>query len=428
MKKRTVVLGCQWGDEGKGKIVDLIANRSDYVVRFQGGHNAGHTLVIDGKKTILHLIPSGILHDNVFALLAPGMVISPAALIKEMDELVAKDIPVTDRLRISDQATLLLPYHIAIDIARERSKDSIGTTKRGIGPCYEDKVARRAFKVGELYGRDDLVDRICQVLDYHNHMLQHYYQVDTISRDQIEREIDMARQRFEGLVCETTPLLHEAIEKDQRILFEGAQGTLLDIDHGTYPFVTSSHTSAGGVSTSCGVSPLALQEIVGVTKVYCTRVGNGPFPTELQDNVGEHLQNQGQEFGATTGRPRRCGWFDAVMARHCAKINGFTALAMTKLDVLDSLSEVKICIGYQYKGDKRQVPPSDVLALGACEPIYETLPGWQQSTRGVKHWDDLPAAAKRFLERIESLVGVTIAVVSTGPDREETLWRKTLID
>jgi adenylosuccinate synthase len=428
MSKRVVVLGSQWGDEGKGKIVDLIAHSSKYVVRFQGGHNAGHTLVINGEKTILHLIPSGILHDNVMAILAPGMVVSPQALVKEMDELIAKGVPVTKRLLLSDQATLLLPYHVAIDKAREQAKNKIGTTQRGIGPCYEDKVARRAFKIGQLFADKDILSEIKEVLSYYNFMLEHYYKVDTVRFADVQKEVELAQERFAGLVCETTPLLHQALAADDKILFEGAQGTLLDIDHGTYPYVTSSHTSAGGVPSSCGISPKVLDEILGVTKVYCTRVGSGPFPTELTDSVGESIQKQGQEFGATTGRPRRCGWFDAVMAKHCANINGFTALAMTKLDVLDHLAEIKICIGYQYLGERRVTPPNHADTLELCEPVYETWPGWQESTKGMQQWDALPKKAKQYLQRLEELVGVKIALVSTGPDREETLWVKKLLD
>tara|TARA_R110002110_G_scaffold400317_1_gene616619 strand:+ start:34697 stop:35983 length:1287 start_codon:yes stop_codon:yes gene_type:complete len=428
MSKRIVVLGSQWGDEGKGKIVDLIAHSSKYVVRFQGGHNAGHTLVINGEKTILHLIPSGILHDNVMAILAPGMVVSPQALVTEMDELISKGVPVTKRLLLSDQATLLLPYHIAIDKAREQAKNKIGTTQRGIGPCYEDKVARRAFKIGELFASKDILSEIKEILAYYNFMLEHYYKVDTVRFEDVQKEVELAQERFAGLVCETTPLLHQALDADEQILFEGAQGTLLDIDHGTYPYVTSSHTSAGGVPASCGISPRVLDEILGVTKVYCTRVGSGPFPTELTEEVGASIQKQGQEFGATTGRPRRCGWFDAVMAKHCANINGFTALAMTKLDVLDHLAEIKICTGYQYLGEHRATPPNHADALELCEPVYETLPGWQASTKGVQQWAALPEKAKQYLQRLEELVGVKIAIVSTGPDREETLWVKKLLD
>ncbi len=428
MSKCIVVLGSQWGDEGKGKIVDLIAHTSKYVVRFQGGHNAGHTLVIDGEKTILHLIPSGILHDNVLAVLAPGMVVSPKALLKEMDELIDKGIPVEKRLLLSDQATLLLPYHIAIDKAREQAKNKIGTTQRGIGPCYEDKVARRAFKIGELFANKDIFPEVKEVLAYYNFMLENYYKVEPVCFEDVKEEIELAQERFAGLVCETTPLLHQALEAGEKILFEGAQGTLLDIDHGTYPYVTSSHTSAGGVPSSCGVSPKVLDEILGVTKVYCTRVGCGPFPTELTDAVGTSLQQKGQEFGATTGRSRRCGWFDAVMAKHCAKINGFTALAMTKLDVLDELTEIKICTGYQYLGETRMTPPNHADALDLCEPIYEILPGWRQSTRGIQEWDELPQNAKHYLQRLEELVGVKIAIVSTGPDRAETLWVQALLD
>uniref|UniRef100_A0A0Q9YIQ8 Adenylosuccinate synthetase n=2 Tax=Candidatus Berkiella cookevillensis TaxID=437022 RepID=A0A0Q9YIQ8_9GAMM len=424
MNKRMVVLGSQWGDEGKGKLVDLIANKVKYVVRFQGGHNAGHTLVIRGDKTVLHLIPSGILHDQVMAILAPGMVISPSALVKELDQLKQKGFEVENKLLISDQATLLLPYHVALDKAREKEKASqkIGTTQRGIGPAYEDKIARRGFKFGAVLYNQDIETDLKEVLDYHNFVLQNYYQAPAVSFDEIKQELDLIRNRLHSKITDTTSLLHQAIEENAAILFEGAQGTLLDIDHGTYPFVTSSHTIAGGVAVSCGISPNAIGEIIAVTKAYSTRVGSGPFPTELIDETGQFIQKQGNEFGATTGRPRRCGWFDMVMAKYSAKVNGFTGIALTKLDVLDGLPEIKICVAYQYKGEKRLTPPNHAVPLEQCEPIYETLPGWQQSTKGIVEWEQLPENAQKYIKRLETLVGVKIVLVSTGPDREDTLW------
>lgn len=422
MKKRVVVLGSQWGDEGKGKIVDLIAKEADFVVRFQGGHNAGHTLVIDGQKTILHLIPSGILQKGVVAILAPGMVISPKALCQEMDSLIEQGITVGDNLWVSEQATLLLPYHIALDKAREKAVSKIGTTQRGIGPAYEDKVARRAFKMGEVFDRPNIEADIQEILKYYNFILTEYHQAEPVSFELVKAELDLVRQRLRSHIRNTTTPLHDAIEQNKMILFEGAQGTLLDIDHGTYPYVTSSHTIAGGIPASCGIALNAIEEVIGVTKAYCTRVGNGPFPTELLNDLGAQIQKQGQEFGATTGRPRRCGWFDAVMARYSARVNGLTALAITKMDVLDTLTELKICTAYQYQGKQIVTPPAHALALSECEPIYETLPGWQQTTKGITQWSDLPMPAQRYLNRLSELTGTPISVVSTGPDRKETIW------
>lgn len=417
-----VVLGSQWGDEGKGKLVDLIANKVKYVVRFQGGHNAGHTLVIRGDKTILHLIPSGILHPDVKAILAPGMVVSPSALVKELDSLMQKGFDVQHKLLISDQATVLLPYHAAIDKAREKAFQKIGTTQRGIGPAYEDKIARRGFKFGSLWHSPDFEAELKEVLNYHNFMLKNYYDAPEVEFSDVQAEIALVRDRLFASVTDTTTILHQAIEENDPILFEGAQGTLLDIDHGTYPYVTSSHTIAGGVAVSCGIPPAAVDEVLAVTKAYSTRVGSGPFPTELTDETGTFIQKQGGEFGATTGRPRRCGWFDAVMGRYSAKINGFTGIALTKLDVLDGLAELKICTAYRYNNELRSTPPNHAFALAQCEPVYETLPGWQESTRGIVNWEDLPLNAKRYIQRLETLLSVKIVLVSTGPDREETLW------
>lgn len=422
MNKRMVVLGSQWGDEGKGKLVDLIANQAKYVVRYQGGHNAGHTLVIRGEKTILHLIPSGILHPNVTAILAPGMVISPQALVKELDQLNARGFDVEHKLLISDQATILFPFHMALDKARENAAQKIGTTQRGIGPAYEDKVARRGIKFSAILHSPNLHAELKEVLDYYNFMLTNYYHAPKVEFEEVAAELALIEARLKSKITDTTSLLHQAIENKDAILFEGAQGAMLDIDHGTYPFVTSSHTIAGGVPVGCGIAPSALDEIIAVMKAYSTRVGNGPFPSELMDETGKFIQKQGNEFGATTGRPRRCGWFDAVVARYSARVNGFTGIALTKLDVLDDLPEIKICVAYQYKGEKRLTPPHHALALEACEPIYETLPGWQQSTKGVINWSDLPANAQNYIKRIETLIGVKIIMVSTGPDREETLW------
>lgn len=417
-----VVLGSQWGDEGKGKIVDLISNQVKYVVRYQGGHNAGHTLVIQGEQLILHLIPSGILHPNVTAVLGPGMVVSPQALIKELDELKQKGVDAQEKILISDQATLLLPYHIAIDKAREKAPQKIGTTQRGIGPAYEDKVARRGFKYGDLLFNHKLEEEIKDVLDYHNFFLTNYYNAQAVSLVEVTKELDLIRARLKDKIVDSAALLHNAIDNNDRILFEGAQGALLDIDHGTYPYVTSSNTTAGGVPIGCGIAPSALDEIIAVTKAYSTRVGNGPFPSELTDEIGAKLQQKGNEFGATTGRPRRCGWFDAVMAKYSAKLNGFTGIALTKLDVLDELDEIKICVAYQFQGERRETPPHHALAIEQCEPIYETLPGWKQSTKGALDWNALPVNAQNYISRIEELLNVKVVIVSTGPDRKETLW------
>lgn len=422
MSKKLVVLGSQWGDEGKGKVVDLIANQVNYVVRYQGGHNAGHTLVIDDDKIILHLIPSGILHQNVTAVLAPGMVISPQALVSEIDQLAQRGFDVADKILLSDQATILLPYHIAIDKAREGAAKKIGTTQRGIGPAYEDKISRRGFKFSSILYNTSFEQELKEVLDYHNFLLQNYYQAPAVTFDAVRAEIDLIHTRLKDKIVDTTALLHDVIESDNTILFEGAQGALLDIDHGTYPFVTSSNTTVGGVPVGCGISPKAIDEVIAVMKVYTTRVGQGPFPSELTGSVGQHLQQEGHEFGATTGRPRRCGWFDAVMGSYSAKVNGFTGIALTKLDVLDKLEEIKICVAYQYQGEKRTTPPHHATALEQCEPIYETLPGWQTSTKGVLHWTDLPENAKNYISRLQELLNVKVAMISTGPDRKETIW------
>lgn len=424
-----VILGSQWGDEGKGKIVDLLTEKADYVVRFQGGHNAGHTLVIDGNKMVLHLIPSGILHAGVKCVLGQGVVISPRALLQEMDLLIEKGIPVEERLWISSAATLILPYHAALDQAREKAQGikAVGTTGRGIGPAYEDKIARRALRVMDLMDLNKFSQKLEYVLDYHNFVLTQYYQLAPISKAAIMEEAIEAADRLKSLIVDVPACLAEAYAKNATIVFEGAQGALLDVDHGTYPYVTSSNTTAGGVATGSGFGPLNLQHIVGVTKAYCTRVGGGPFPTELTDEVGKHLSTVGKEFGATTGRPRRCGWFDAIMMRRSVILNSLSGLAITKLDVLDELSEVKICTGYRYQEKISDVPPIDVDVLNECEPVYESWPGWLTSTKGIQLWEHLPEAARRYLNRISELVKVPIEIVSTGPDRRETILLKEFI-
>lgn len=429
MAKTMVILGSQWGDEGKGKIVDLLTEKADLVVRFQGGHNAGHTLVIDGNRMVLHLIPSGILHKGVTCILGQGVVISPKALMDEISLLMQKGIPVLERLRISGAAALVLPSHVALDKARELAQGAkaVGTTCRGIGPAYEDKVARRALRFMDLFDATLFAEKLEPVLDYHNFVLTQYYKQAAVSKESILEEAALAREQLQGLIVDVPALLAARYADNANIVFEGAQGTLLDIDHGTYPYVTSSNTTAGGVATGSGFGPRYIQDIVGVTKAYCTRVGGGPFPTELQDDVGKHIAKVGQEFGATTGRPRRCGWFDALAMRRSAQLNSLSWLAITKLDVLDELTEIKICIGYRCDGQVLDVPPIDAVKLGECEPIYESWPGWLQSTRGARQWDQLPEAAQKYLNRLAEIVGVPIAMVSTGADRHDTIILSTLL-
>ncbi|MFV1996374.1 MAG: adenylosuccinate synthase [Acidiferrobacterales bacterium] len=423
MTRNVVVVGTQWGDEGKGKIVDLLTARAHVVARFQGGHNAGHTLVIDGEKTVLHLIPSGILRDGVMCLIGNGVVLSPTALFKEVDELEEKNIPVSDRLRISESCPLLLEHHVALDAAREkaRGKKAIGTTGRGIGPCYEDKVARRGLRVADLMNEATFTDKLEQVLEYHNYVLQHYFKADAVDfKESLDKNLARA-DRLRPLVTDVTGLLQQYSSDDKRVLFEGAQGTLLDIDHGTYPFVTSSNTSAGAAASGTGMGPNFLGYVLGITKAYTTRVGAGPFPTELNDGVGQHLGEKGHEFGATTGRQRRCGWFDAVALKRSCFINSITGLCITKLDVLDGLDVVKLCIAYKVDGKARTTPPTGAEALENVEPVYEEMPGWKESTVGVKNRSDLPANAIAYLNRIEEVTGAPIDIISTGPDRVETI-------
>ncbi|MGE0080242.1 MAG: adenylosuccinate synthase [Thiohalomonadaceae bacterium] len=423
MGKNVVVIGTQWGDEGKGKVVDLLTDRAQVVVRFQGGHNAGHTLVIDGIKTVLHLIPSGILRENVMNLIGNGVVLSPTALLKELRELEERGVPARERLRISDACPLILPYHVALDHAREKARGAkaIGTTGRGIGPAYEDKVARRGLRLGDLFHRERFAAKLGEVLDYHNFNLQHYFKVDPVDFQQVLDETLALAEELRPMVADVTELLHQAYQRGDSIMFEGAQGALLDIDHGTYPFVTSSNTTAGGASTGTGVGPKYLNYVLGITKAYTTRVGSGPFPTELFDAMGEHLARRGHEFGSTTGRPRRCGWFDAVALRRSIQINSVSGLCITKLDVLDGLDTIRLCVGYRCDGQERLTPPAGAEAFEACEPIYEEMPGWKESTVGAKRMEDLPANARAYLKRIEERVGVPIDIVSTGPDRNETI-------
>jgi len=423
MGKSVVVLGSQWGDEGKGKIVDLLTENASAVVRFQGGHNAGHTLVIGEEKTVLHLIPSGILRPEVCCVIGNGVVLSPAALLKEINMLEARGVPVRERLKLSEACPLILPYHVALDQAREkaRGKAAIGTTGRGIGPAYEDKVARRALRLADIFHRERFAAKLGEVLDYHNFVLRNYFGADTVDFQQILDETLAQAEILKPMVVDVPELLYKLRQEGANLMFEGAQGTLLDIDHGTYPYVTSSNTTAGGASTGSGVGPLELDYVLGITKAYTTRVGAGPFPTELDDEVGNHLATRGHEFGSTTGRARRCGWFDAVALRRAVQINSISGLCLTKLDVLDGLDSIQICVGYQVNGREVVTPPVGAEAFEACTPIYEEMPGWSESTVGVKTLDGLPAAARAYIKRIEELCGVPVDIISTGPEREETI-------
>lgn len=424
MGNHVVVLGTQWGDEGKGKIVDLLTDNARAVVRFQGGHNAGHTLVVDGEKTVLHLIPSGILRAGVQCLIGNGVVLAPDALLKEMAYLEAKGVPVRERLKISAACPLILPYHVALDQAREaaRGSSAIGTTGRGIGPAYEDKVARRGLRLGDLYRRETLAGKLGEIIDYHNFQLTNYYKVPAVD---FQKTLDMALEwgeQLRDLIADVPGILHDLRREGAQIMFEGAQGSLLDIDHGTYPFVTSSNTTAGGVSTGSGFGPLYLDYVLGITKAYTTRVGGGPFPTELFDETGARLAQVGHEFGSTTGRARRCGWFDAVVLRRAVELNSISGLCLTKLDVLDGLPVVKVCTGYETRASgSMESLMTDAVALSDVVPIYEELPGWTESTVGVQKLEDLPENARAYIRRIEELVGCPIDIISTGPDREETI-------
>ena len=423
MGKNVVVLGTQWGDEGKGKIVDLLTEEVAHVARFQGGHNAGHTLVIEGQKTVLHLIPSGILHDNVTCLIGNGVVLAPDALLKEISELEEQGVSVREKLKLSPACPLILPYHVALDQAREKKRGNakIGTTGRGIGPAYEDKVSRRGLRLGDMLNVERFSEKLKEVMEYHNFALTQYYGEQALDYDRVLAEsLEMAEQ-MKPMIHDVSDFLHCAREAGDHILFEGAQGSLLDIDHGTYPFVTSSNTTAGGTATGSGFGPLYLDYILGITKAYTTRVGSGPFPTELSCEVGEHLGVKGHEFGATTGRKRRTGWFDAVAVKHAVRVNSMSGMCLTKLDVLDGLDEVKICVGYHDANGEKLGIPCDAEGWDAVDPIYESLPGWTDSTVGLKQFDELPENAKSYIRRLEALVGIPVDIISTGPDRVETI-------
>ena len=423
MAKNVVVIGTQWGDEGKGKIVDWMTDHAHGVVRFQGGHNAGHTLVIAGRKTILRLIPSGILRPDVTCYIGNGVVLSPEALFKEIDELEAAGIRVSNRLRISQSCTLILPYHVALDQAREAAKGAgkIGTTGRGIGPAYEDKAGRRALKVIDLFNPERFAVKLAEVMDFHNFVLTRYLKTTAVDYQATLDQMLAFAPRLKPMVADVSNELHAVSAAGKSLLFEGAQGTLLDVDHGTYPFVTSSNCVAGAAAAGAGVGPSQLHYVLGITKAYATRVGSGPFPTELDDSVGEHLRVKGNEFGSVTGRPRRCGWFDAAALKRSIQINGISGLCITKLDVLDGMDSVKLCVGYTVNGLPCELLPPGADSAAACVPDYEEMPGWSESTVGVQQLDRLPRNARDYLTRLEQACGAPIALISTGPERDQTI-------
>ena len=425
MGRHVVILGVQWGDEGKGKIVDLLTDRADGVVRFQGGHNSGHTLVIDGHKTILHLVPSGILRPNIHCYIGNGVVVAPDALLAEMNQLEAAGVDVTSRLPLSAGCPVVLAFHSALDEAREakRGGQAIGTTGRGIGPAYEDKVARRGLRLGDLLRADLCTERLDALSEYHNFMLTSYYNETPVDVGALKENVLEWAEVLGPMIGDVAGALGAKVAEGQSFLFEGAQGALLDIDHGTYPFVTSSNTGAGNASVGSGVGPAIFDTILGIVKAYTTRVGNGPFPSELFDDIGARLGDKGQEFGATTGRPRRCGWFDAVSVRRACQLNGINSLCVTKLDVLDGLDEIKICHAYRIEGEEIQNSLMDAASLEAVEPVYEVVPGWHESTVGHREVEALPDAARGYLDRLSELVGVPIDIISTGPGRDETIVR-----
>jgi adenylosuccinate synthase len=426
MGKNLVVIGLQWGDEGKGKIVDLLTEDVQAVVRFQGGHNAGHTLVIGGRKTILSLIPSGILHARVQCLIGNGVVLSLEALFKEAEMLIGQGIPVFERLKVSPSCPLILASHVALDLARERAQgaNAIGTTGRGIGPAYEDKVARRALRVSDLFHRERFAAKLGEILDYHNFILQRYYQTAAVEFQAVLESSLALGERLKPLVADVPGILEELSVEGRNVLFEGAQGAMLDVDHGTYPFVTSSTTTAGGAAAGSGLGPRRLHEVLGIVKAYATRVGAGPFPTELFDECGEHLSRVGHEFGSITGRRRRCGWFDAVALRRSIVHSSCSSLCVTKLDVLDGLDTIRVCVGYQIDGATVLTPPLLQQQFGDCQAVYEEHPGWKESSVGITRYEELPHNARTYLERLQALVGIPITIVSTGPDRDQTIVRR----
>ncbi|MCB1611524.1 MAG: adenylosuccinate synthase [Xanthomonadales bacterium] len=423
MAKSVVVLGAQWGDEGKGKIVDLLTERVRAVARFQGGHNAGHTLIVGGKKTVLHLIPSGILREGIECLIGNGVVLSPEALRTEVAELEATGVAVRDRLKISPATPLIMPYHVQLDQAREKAsgKGKIGTTGRGIGPAYEDKAARRGIRLSDLFYGQEFADKLRAVMDYHNFVLTEYWKLPACDYQQVlDQSLEFA-DFVRPMMADVAGILHKVRREGGNILFEGAQGSLLDIDHGTYPYVTSSNTTVGGACSGTGVGARDLDYVLGIIKAYATRVGGGPFPSELDDAAGQGLRDRGQEYGATTGRPRRCGWLDAVAVRRTVMINGIDGLCVTKLDVLDGEPVVRVCVGYRYRGQETDMAPLDAAGWHECQPVYKDFEGWTESTRGATRFSDLPRNAQRYLEGVQELVRCRIVLISTGPDRTENI-------
>jgi adenylosuccinate synthase len=430
MGKNVVVIGTQWGDEGKGKVVDLLTDKAAAVVRFQGGHNAGHTLVIDGKQTVLHLIPSGVLRAGVRCLIGNGVVLSPSALLEEIDMLENNGVPAAERMGISESCPLILPYHIALDAAREqaRGKKAIGTTGRGIGPAYEDKISRRGIRLGEIFDVPHISERLREVMDYHNFSLKHLFNYGEVDYQEVLDQLLVMSERLKPMIEDVTGTLHQLRRDGKNVMFEGAQGALLDIDHGTYPYVTSSNTTAGGAATGTGVGPRYIDYVLGIVKAYTTRVGAGPFPTELFDDVGDYLGEKGHEFGATTGRKRRCGWLDTVALRRSLEINSVTGICITKLDVMDGMETVKICVAYDFNGKEVTIPPAGADHFEQCKPVYIEMPGWQTSTIGITEYAQLPQAARDYLSKIESLCETPIDIISTGPDRSETVVRRHPFD
>lgn len=420
-----IILGAQWGDEGKGKLVDLLSGRFDYVVRYQGGHNAGHTILIGDRKFVLRLIPSGILHPGKIAVIGNGLVVDPLALIEEIDQLIAAGIDVGNQLRISNRAHIVLPSHRVIEKITEANphKVPIGTTLRGMGPCYEDKAGRRGIRMADLLDREYSAQAIESLVQDHRIRARAFGIDDELDGGQIAARCAEAAERIRPLVCDTFRLLTDAMKSGKNLLFEGAQGTMLDLDHGTYPFVTSSSASAGGACTGTGVPPNRIDGIIGITKAYITRVGGGPFPTEALDAAGDLIRSRGNEFGSVTGRPRRCGWFDAPLVRYTAAINGFDSMVVTKLDVLDALERIPVCTQYRINGSATSEMPATSRDLARIEPVYEVLPGWKSSTRGISNWDKLPGAAQEYLLFLERESGVEAGCISTGPERNETILR-----
>lgn len=419
-----VIIGAQWGDEGKGKIVDFLTEKSDYVVRFQGGRNAGHTIVVGDEKYILHLIPSGILHKNKKCIIGNGVVVDPEGLLEEMEMLMNKGVQIDDNLYIAKHCHLIMPYHIAIEEQSEKKK-KIGTTKKGIGPCYTDKIARNGIRMIDLLYPEVLKNKIKANLEIVNFLLKNLYNVKTLDEEQIFNQYIGYADKLKKYIADTDILINEAIDSGKNVLFEGAQGTLLDIDHGTYPYVTSSNTVAGGVCTGAGISPKKIDKIIGIVKAYTTRVGEGPFPTEIKDRLGEEIRKKGGEYGATTGRPRRCGWLDLVGLKHSMRVNGFTGIAITKLDILDGIDRLKVCVGYKYGDSILEDFPKEIEILQNCEPIYEELQGWKESTSGIKDYEKLPQNAKKYLQFIEDFLKVKIQIISTGQKRDEIIIKES---